>query len=80
MNNVLAFHYSTMVLAHHYTIQFSPIKHNVSACCISALRQFILILGPILEKFGVCTQTRVLCSSGAESGAQCSSARHKTER
>lgn len=46
MNNVLASHYSTMDLAYHYTIQFSFIKHNVSARCISAFRQFILILGP----------------------------------
>lgn len=46
MNNVLVCHYSAMVLAHHYTVQFGSIKHNVSACCISAFTQFILILGP----------------------------------
>ncbi len=46
MNNVLASDYSTMHLAYHYTVQLSVIKHNVSACCISAFRQFILILGP----------------------------------
>lgn len=46
MNNVLVSHYSTMLLAYYYTIQFSFIKHNVSARCISAFRQFILILGP----------------------------------
>lgn len=46
MSSVLASHYSTMLLACHYTIQFSFIKHNVSAHYISALRLFILILGP----------------------------------
>lgn len=46
MNNVLAFHYSTMLLAYHYTIQFSLIKHSVAVRCISAFRHFILILGP----------------------------------
>lgn len=44
MNNVIASHYATMLLAYHYKIQFSPIKHNVSACYISALRLFIFIL------------------------------------
>lgn len=46
MNSVHAFHYSSLLLAYHYTIQFSIIKHYVSAHYISALKVFIFILGP----------------------------------
>lgn len=44
---------STMLSAYHYTIQFSVIKHYVSAHYIPALKLFIFILGhgpPIMKK------------------------------
>lgn len=44
MNRVLAFHYSIMLLAYHYAVQFSSIKHNAPVRCTSTFGQFILIL------------------------------------
>lgn len=46
MNRVLVCYYSIMLLAYHYAVQFSSIKHNACAHCTSAFGQFILILGP----------------------------------
>lgn len=78
MNNVIASHYSTMFLPYHCTMQLSPIKHNVYACYISALRLCILISGMLADYKEVwCLYMDGSCG---ELTAHCFCARHKTER